>query len=271
MFNLLRMDLYRAKRSKSLYVCFGILLIATVLTFGMVWLVETPEGQETAVRIGMLSASELDEMQDGGSLLEGSDSLLMFRQICLDGGAYNIIFGIWVMLFVCMDFQSGFIKNVMALYQNRWNYIGSKLAAAGIVNFCYLALLLLFTLLMNKLFGNMVPDARWEDIAFYLSWVWLLTTAFAALLIMICVLTRSVAAGALSAVLLGGGLAVSVLYSILNMFHIGEWLNHTIYMTLSMGPGHCASIQDLYVYATGAGFLLLYTIIAGIVLKRQDI
>lgn len=268
MFNLLRMDLYRAKRSKSLYVCFGILLIATVVIFGMVWLMGTPRGQETAIRIGMISA---DELQDASSILDGVDSLLMFRQTCLDGGMYNLIFGIWVMLFVCMDFQSGFIKNVMALYQNRWNYIGSKLLTAGLVNFCFLVLHLLFTLLMNKLFGNMVPDAKWEDIAFYLSWTWLLTTAFAALLIMICVLTRSVAAGALAAVLLGGGAVVMPLYSILDMFHAGEWLKHTIYLTLSMGPGHCASIQDLYVYATGAGFLLLYTIIAGIVLKRQDI
>lgn len=268
MFNLLRMDLYRVKRSKSVYVCFGILLIATVMTFGLLWLMATPQGQETAVRIGMLAAEDLGETS---GILDGVDSLVMFRQIGLDGGMYNLVFGIWVMMFVCMDFQSGFIKNVMALYQNRWNYIGSKLASAGIVNACYLILHLLFVLLMNHLFGNMVPDAKWGDIAFYLSWAWLLTTAFAALLILICVLTRSVAAGALAAVLFGGGAVVMPLYSILNILHMGEWLKHTIYLTLAMGPGHYASIQDLYVYATGAGFLILYTVIAGIILKRQDI
>ena len=219
MFNLLRMDLYRVKRSKSVYVCFGILLIATVMTFGLLWLMATPQGQETAVRIGMLAAEDLGETS---GILDGVDSLVMFRQIGLDGGMYNLVFGIWVMMFVCMDFQSGFIKNVMALYQNRWNYIGSKLASAGIVNACYLILHLLFVLLMNHLFGNMVPDAKWGDIAFYLSWAWLLTTAFAALLILICVLTRSVAAGALAAVLFGGGAVVMPLYSILNIFQIGR-------------------------------------------------
>lgn len=269
MFNLLRMDLYRLKRSKSVYVCFGILLLATVVTFGLLWIIETPQGQETAVRIGMFSAGELQE--EAPSILEGVDFLLMFRQICLDGGMYNLIFGVWVMLFVCMDFQSGFIKNVMALYHNRWNYIGGKLMTAGIVNACYLVLHLLSALLMNKLFGNMVPDAKWEDIAFYLSWAWLLTTAFAALIIMVCVLTRSTAAGALAAVLLGGGVVVSMLYGILDIFHAGEWMKYTIYLTLAMGPGHYASIQDLHVYAVGAGFLLLYTVIAGSILKKQDI
>ena len=268
MFNLLCMDLYRVKKSKSVYVCFGILMITTVVCFGMLWLMATPQGHEFSVRMGMLT---MEEAAESKSILNGVDSLIMFRQICLDGGMYNVTFGIWVLLFVCMDFQSGFIKNVMALHQNRWNYVGSKIVTAGIVNIIYLVLHLLFTLLMNRLFGNMVPYAKWEDIAFYLSWAWLLTTAFAALVILFCVLTRSVAAGAVAAVLLGGGAVVMPLYAILNTFHMGDWLKYTIYMTLSMGPGQYTGTQDLHVYAVGAGFLVLYTVIAGIILKKNDI
>ena len=48
MFNLLRMDLYRVKRGKSVYVCPGLLLVITVLAFWLMWLLETPKGQETA-------------------------------------------------------------------------------------------------------------------------------------------------------------------------------------------------------------------------------
>ena len=98
MFNLLRMDLYRVKRSKSVYICFGTLLAATVFVFGMMWLLATPQGQEISLRIGMLSANEVNE---SNYILEGYDSLIFYRDICLDGGAYNLIFGIWVMLFVC--------------------------------------------------------------------------------------------------------------------------------------------------------------------------
>ena len=156
MFNLLRMDLYRVKRSKSVYICFGTLLAATVFVFGMMWLLATPQGQEISLRIGMLSANEVNE---SNYILEGYDSLIFYRDICLDGGAYNLIFGIWVMLFVCADFQSGFIKNVMALHQNRWNYIGSKVMTAWIVDFCYLVLNLLAVLLLNRMCGDMVPYA----------------------------------------------------------------------------------------------------------------
>lgn len=268
MFHLLRMDLYRIKRSKSVYVCLGVLLIGTVMSMGLFWLLTSPQGQEIALRIGML---EVDERQEVASILDGMDILAMFRQICMDGGTYSLIFGIWVMLFVCMDFQSGFIKNIMALHQNRWGYIGSKLMAAGIVDFCYLVLYLLCVMLMNRLLGNMVSASEWGDLLFYLGWAWLLTAAFAALIILVCVLTRSVAAGALAAVFLGSGMVVSILYGLLDMFHMAGWLEHTIYMTLAMGPGHYGSVQDLYVYVTGAAFLLLYAVGAGIVLERQDI
>ena len=268
MYNLLRMDLYRVRKSKPVYICFGILLAATAAIFGLIWLMAVPKGQELSIRAGMLTAAEAAEFAD---ILKGMDTLGMFRQTCLDGGSYNLIFGVWVMLFVCSDFQSGFIKNVMALCQNRWNYVGSKIMTAGIVDFCYLILHLLFTLLANRLFGNMVPYADLGDYVFYLSWAWLVTTAFAALVILVCVWTRSVAAGALTAVLLGSGMVQGPMYALLSMVKMGDWMKYTIYHALDQGPNRFASPSDLYVYAVGAGFLALYMAAAGILLKKQDI
>lgn len=268
MFNLLRMDLYRAKRSKSVYICLGILFFTSLVMFGLLWLMVTPRGQEIALHIKMLY---IEEVEGAESILNNTDVLDLFRQTCMDGGGYSVLFGIWVMLFTCTDFQSGFVKNVMAFHQNRWNYVGSKLLTAGIVDFCYLALHFLFTLLLNRVCGNLVPGADLSKTVFYLTWAWLVTMAFAALIIMVCILTRSVAAGSLAAVLLGGGVAVSLLYGILNTFHVGSWLKYSIYMTLSRGPGEYAAWQDMYVYAVGAGFLIFYTAVTGIVLKRQDI
>lgn len=268
MFNLLRMDLYRMKRSRSAYVCLGLLLLATVLTYGLFWLMFSPQGQSFAIRIGMLTSEDGQEFL---SMLDGVDTLIIFRQIGLDGGLYNVIFGIWVMLFVCMDYQSGYIKNIMALHQNRWSYIGSKLFTAAIVDILYLIIQYMFVLLMNRLFGNLVPYAGAGDVLFYVSWAWLLTTAFSGLIIMVCVCTRSVAAGALAAVLLGGGVIVVPLCQILAIFHTGEWMNNTIYLTLALGPDRYVSLQDLRVFAVGAAFLVIYPVLAGLVLRKQDI
>ncbi len=268
MFNLLRMDLYRMKRSRSVYVCLGLLLLASVACYAMIWLLATPQGQETAIRIGMLTAEETQQYQ---SMLDGVDTLEMLREIALDGGAYCAIFGICVILFVCMDHQSGFVKNILALYQNRWVYVGSKLLAAAILNLLYLILNYLFVLLLNILFGRMLPWAPLGNVLFYMAWIWLLTTAFAAMMLLVCVCTRSAAAGVFTALLVGSGVVAEFLHWILTTFHLGDWMKYSIYMTLGTGPSEYTSWQDLKVFAVGAGFLLLYSLFAGIVLKERDI
>ena len=159
----------------------------------------------------------------------------------------------------------------MALHQNRWNYIGSKVITAWIVDFCYLVFHLLFTMLMNRLFGNMLPYTGWKDIVFYISWVWFLTTAFASLTIFICILTRSVAAGSVAVVLLSSGAIVRPLCAILESLHMGDWLEYSIVITCDLGPQRLTSVKDLYVYVVGFGFLILYTMISGIVLRKKDI
>ncbi len=268
MLNLLRMDLYRMRRSKSVYVCLACLLAMAILCYGMIWLMGTPQGQQIMMRTGVL---EEEDLEDAQTILDNVDTLVMFRQTCMDGGMYSVVFGIWIMLFVCMDYQSGFIKNIMATHKNRWNYVGSKVMTAGLLNLVYLVFQLGFILLLNRLFGNMVPYAGVKSLLFYLSWVWLLTTAFAAMMILICVWTRSVAAGALVAVLMGGGLVPMALYGILNNFHAAGWMKYTVYMSIQQGAGSYTSPADLYVYAVGGVFLVLYTAVAGLVLRRQDI
>lgn len=268
MFNLMRMELYRVIRSKSVYVCFGILTVMVFLSFGLWYLVASPQGLKLSVRLGLEATTELART---AGLLEGVDFLILFRQICLDGGMYNVIFGIFVMLFVCADFQSGFVKNVMAFHQNRWNYVGSKLLIAALVNACYLVGLLGVSMALNQLLGRLVPFSPWQDVVFYMTWAWLLTTAFSSLILLLCVLTRSVAVGAVAAVILGSGMLVMLVYGFLDSFHVGGWMRYTLYLSMSTGSGHFASAGDLKVYAVGAAFLVLYTALTGIILSRKDI
>lgn len=82
MFNLLNMDLYRVKRSRSCYICLGIFLIGMVVMYGLLWLMAVPEGQKISVDIGMLTAVQVDEMS---TIMDGTDSLILFRQASLDG------------------------------------------------------------------------------------------------------------------------------------------------------------------------------------------
>jgi len=270
MFNLLRMDLYRLKRSKSIYACLGVLFVLSALCYFLVWLMESPSGRETALKWGMIELTELSEMEAEGSVLEEMDMLTMFRDMGMDGGVYCTVLGIAVTLFVCMDFQSGFMKNIMASHRNRWSYVGSKLLTAGILNLCYIVISFAFCLLANLLL-QMVPFTEWEPIFFYLAWAWLISTAFAALIIMICVFTRNTAMGVLGAVLFGSGVIVSPIASLMNLFHAGGWIKYTLYYNMTYGPSAYSEVGDLKVFAVGLVFLVFYTVIASVGLTRQDI
>lgn len=277
MFNLLRMDLYRLLRSKSVYICLASLMAASLLCFWMLWLMDTPEGQEAAARIGMTAIvvegedSQMGEPGGEGSLLEGYDTLLMFRDIGMDGGAYVLIFGIVIVLFFCSDYSSGFMKNIMSLHRRRWTYIASKLMAAAILDFCYLAIEFGFCLLLNVLFHNLVPAAPAADVLFYLGLSFVVTMGFAALFLLICTFTRSIAAGTLSVSLLSCGLLVTLVSYITGLFGLNQWVSYTLYYNQTYAPSAYSGIGDLKGYVVGAVFLALYAIASAAVLTREDI
>ncbi len=270
MFNLLRMDLYRLKRSKSLYIWLAVLMAISVLCYWMVWLINTPEGRSLAGKIDMVLTEETLTQEDL-AIAENYDLLAMFRETGMDGGGFTCITGILAALFVCLDFHSGFMKNIMALHRDRWKYVASKLITAGILNFFYLAVLLAFSFLLNACFGVLVPWAGIGSIAFYMVSAWILSTAFSALFILVILLTRSSAAGVTAALLLGSGLVQLLLLNITGLFHVTKWFDYTLYANLTYAPTAYAGIGDWKGAATGLVFLVLYSVLGCAVLARQDI
>lgn len=268
MLNLLRMDLYRLRKSKAIYICLGILLLIVALVYFIFYLMFLPDGQAIALKLGMLTVSEMDEAKQ---IFTDTDLLLMFRQSCTDGGFFSLIISILFTVFICADFRNGFIKNIMSVHVNRWNYIGSKMLAFGILDFLYLAIVYLFTAFMNLLIGGPIPGTAFSSLLFYLIQAWVLTMAMLGLILMVCMLTRNITAGILTSVIIGSGVIVTILSAVLGLFHANGWLDYTLYMSLSNAKSVYQSPADLSGLIVGGIFLLLYTVISGIILKKKDI
>ena len=117
----------------------------------------------------------------------------------------------------------------------------------------------------------MVPASDWRATLFYLGWAWVLTTGFAALIILLCVLSRSTTIGVLGAVFGGSGLIVMLLHSITSQFHLGGWVEYTIYYNLTYGPSSYASVGDLRGAAVGLAFLALYSAASVVAVRKRDI
>lgn len=270
MLNILRMDLYRLIRSKSVYICFAILVLMGFLCYWMVWLISTPDGQAAAGRLGMTGVVYINGEADSLDI-EQYDSLEMFREMGMDGGAYSCVLGILMALFVCTDFHSGFIKNTLSIHRDRWKYIVCKIALAGLLNLCFLVLSYGTSLLFNMLFHNMLPLAGPGDILYYLTWAWLNTTAFVALVIMVCVFTRSASAGILATVLFGSGIVITILSYVTGLFGANGWTAYTLYISLTYGSSRYTGLGDLKTYAVSLVFLAVYSVAAAAALSKRDI
>ncbi len=268
MFNLLRMDLYRMKRSKSVYVSFAILVAVTILCFWMLWIVGTSQGQAYAFRSGMnLTVTPGEEIPQ----LEDYDSLTLFREVDMDGGTYSIIIGILTAIFVCLDFNSGFMKNIMALHPDRWKYIAAKMMSVGILNIVLLTLHFLFCCLMNSAWGPLVPFAGLKDILPYMASAWVNTTAFSAMIILVCMLTRSTAAGVMAALLLGSGVIHTLLYQLTSLFGLTGWYEYTLYYNTSYIPASFTSLADWKGTGIALVYLALYSALSMLALTKRDI
>lgn len=268
MLNLLRMDLYRLRKSKAVYICLGILLASIALVFLLLFLLLTPDGQAIAGKLGML---DYTDVQEAAEIFNDLSLLLVFRQSCMDGGSFAVITSILFAIFVCTDFKNGFIKNILSVHVSRWKYIGSKLLAFAVVDAAYLAAAYLFTILINLLTGGNVPYTGFSSVLLYLLQAWVITTAMFGLVLMVCMLTRSAAAGILTSVVLGSGLIVTILDVILGFFGRNGWLGHTLYMSLRDAPYAYQPQDALKGLLTGAVFLMIYTVIAAAALHKKDI
>lgn len=119
--NTIKFELRKLFRQKTFYVCGAVVLIAEILNVLMLFFVEKISASEI---LGDLTAVA------PVSHYEGCKFLLMgagFSQI-------NIIFPIFITLFVCNDFSEGTIKNVLSRGISRGQVFFSKLTAVYIAS-----------------------------------------------------------------------------------------------------------------------------------------
>lgn len=268
MLNLIRMDLYRIFHSKSFYICLGALILCNILTFGILIVLMNPDLRSFLLHYGAQLSTDISKMEEALSLTTILD---VFCQGAIQGGFFSVAIGVFAALLVCTDFDSGFIKNILSSHENKWDYILSKISCLVLVNFLYLAGTFLTTLLLNAVSGGIFSWSRTEDILFYLFSTWMVTNGFSALTLLICIVTRSKAAGAAAAICLNGGLIVMILNAVLNLFGLQKIMEFSLYINLASLKTAFQGTYPHRAWVTGVVFLVIYTVISKIVLYRRDI
>lgn len=268
MLNLLRMDLRHMFRSRAFYICFGLLSLTCIITFIIFFMITDPEMQKLLTEHGFTITAASGDIKDA----MGTTSLInLFHQTNISGGFLPVVSGILMSLYICTDFDSGFIKNILAIHENKWSYILSKMTCFSIVNLTFLAGTFLIVLGFNAALGNLFFYSSAADTLFYLFNIWMITNGFCALTLLVCIITRSKAAGITAAFVLCSGLIVLIVNAILTLFKANEIMNYTLYINLSSCPFSYTEPSNLRGIIVGLSFTVLYTVLGKLILAKKDI
>ena len=235
MLNLLRMDLRRMFRGKAAYVCLGILVFTTVFTYTLMYLIQDPGMREFLIKHGMTitaTSGNIKESLNSTSLVE------LFHQTNVSGGLLPVISGTLAALFICTDFDSGFIKNILSVHENKWDYILSKSACLFLVNLFFITVTFLTALGLNAVLGGFFFYNKAVDMLFYVFCIWMV---------------------------------VLLVSSLLNLFGAGEIMNYTLYMNLAGCPLGYDGLSALRPVIVGAVFCVIYAAAGKVILTKKDV
>lgn len=265
MFNILRMDMRRMLRSKTFYVCLIILGVTLIFTQMLLWVVSDPQMVEYLNSKGILVSVSNPTGLDNLSLLD------VFHQANIGGGLFAVVTGILSAIFVCSDFESGYVKNILSAYVNRGKYLWSKFLCISIVNLIFLLATFVIALVVNVLSGSPFHLNGASDILFYLLQIWALECGFTAMILSEGMLTRSKAAVITFAIFVCGGVVGMVLKSILGIFSLNKIMEYSLYMNVANAQTAYQGISSLKPFGVGIIFILVFMLLGQVTLSKRDV
>lgn len=267
MFNMLRMDMRRMLRSKSFYICLILLGVTMIFVQLLVWLSSDPQMVEYLNSKGILLTISNEEI----SSLKNLYILDMFQQANISGGLFAVVSGILASIFVLSDFESGYVKNILAVCVNRWKYLGSKFLCISLVNLIFLIVTFLISIVVNVMTGSFFLMNGVTDIIYFLTKIWALECGFTALILLACMLTRSKAGTITVAIFTCGGVVGMVLNSVLGIFGLNKIMQYTLYMNVAYASTLYEGINSLKPIGIGAAFVVIYMVLSQLILSKRDI
>ncbi len=283
MLNVIKMDLYRLVKTRSLYVILIIIAAFMMLNVYMVQhelkKVQLEQGEASASQEMLAEDSENSNLGisiDGSALVKESITLQDEVTVMASSGIMLLFTGIFVVIFVCGESTSGFIKNLVSSTKRRSYIIVSKTVVMSVFVLFELLVMLVMTGIASSIFlDNMTFDFSGKLFQ-YLGLLFLLHTAFAVVIILISVLTRSVAISMIISICLCTGIGALIIDFISGIKIAGhqiaaklpDYLITTNVQSLRSTP---SSEMIIRVISVSAIAIIVYNVISCIVMEKRDI
>lgn len=201
MLNLMRGELYKLFKSKCFYVCSVVLVVFVLLIYGMFSLADIVEKEEAAMagNTGIIVSVETNVSEEA-PIWEQMGAIDIVQMMFSSMG--SLLIAIFAAVFVCGEYTSGAIKNIVGKGYGRGCVFLSKYFST-IVGAVIMELVMLGAILLCELFilhGNRLNGDLVLQLLNYVGIQLILAAAQTGIIVMINQISRS----------LGAGIAISV-------------------------------------------------------------
>lgn len=267
MFDFLRMDLRRIRKTRSFYILLAIQGIAILFSSFMLLLLIDPKLREMALGWGMeITVNDYTEM---AALLNHSMAEA-YHSVLIQGGFFFVILYAYTTTMICGDFSSGFAKNIFSLREKRIGYAVSRFLALEIVNVIYFVVTVLIFEAFCRITGLAFQRSSLLEYGKLLLVVLTVGGAFMAQGMLVAFLTRSQGAGIGAAFLLGGGVVTEFLMYVAGFFHLSIG-NKTLYGVAGSLQFPLTGKALWYPMLVGVIWTVIYFVLAAVILQKKDV
>lgn len=281
MLNILRMDLYRMFKSKSLWIIWIIMILLIVgtsyLNYAEIEMESSPEQTEMTET----TAGENEPVNLGMSVFvptEPGEDVTVFDMVYanLQAKFIALFIVIFAVMFSTADITSGYIKNIGGQVRSRGQLILSKALLLFLYTVLTLVLFILVQALSNQIFLGYV---EWGDGAKFLQYVGtetFLHYAMTLICMAIAIIARNNVFSMIASVLLCMNFMV-ILYSFVDKaiaktgikdFHL---LNYTVTGKMSMLSMDITRKDIIGGICVAAVFVIVTTVLSSLIFEKRDI
>ncbi|MCI8379551.1 MAG: ABC transporter permease [Lachnospiraceae bacterium] len=281
MLNIIKMDLYRMFRTKSLYVVW---IIAAVIMIGTTYLLKA---ETTVDEFEAASQQEIEESYTEGMpalgiqvmIPAGSDGKITVKDIFYGNAQskfYALFLVIFTVIFVMADINSGYIKNIGGQIQNRGYLVIAKAISLLVYTVLTMAAMVLVQVLACRLLLGYMELGDIKSFLVYTGIQILLHYALLVICMAVAIILKSSVAGMVIAICLCMDMMV-IIYSAIDKvvskigvedFHL---IKYTVTGQIAMVSQNPSRKECLFAAIIAAGFAVVCMAAGSVVFKKRDI
>lgn len=257
---MMRMDIRRILKSKSFYISLFLLLALLVICIC----------QQNPLK---LSYTDANDVKHAVGIYTSVDALVDTPLSIMYHFARSyifLIFGIFMVLFVCSEYSSGYIKNSCMMYKSRAAIIFNKLCIT-----CFLSIVVvLVSFAFSTLLGFLIMDGFHfgdaGDLLLYLGMLILMNMAYFSLITLLCTMTHNKTVGIIVVFLIATAFSTIFLQPLFDMIGLSDMMNYTLSRLMMSIPMQYDHTQMLRITVMSITYVVVYHLGALLIVLKRD-